>query len=1676
MKKTTILPHLVTGFLSLGLLFWMIPAELLAQSTWRNDAEDNNWTNGDNWNGGVPNSVGATVNFGPTALYSDVTIEDTLIRVGTINFQANAIPYGLVVRGSGDSATLVIEGSGVQNLSSNLQTFNVRGSDNDNSATLGFTNSAGAGSNVTYNIDNFGTMYFQNNSNAGSATIHLFHSSSDLFFSDNSSASTATILNQSGGVVQFTGNASASSATFQNANGGRLFFAQNANGTSGTTLYNEAGGVLDISRIDTTSVTIGHLSGAGNIQLGNRELRVGSQNTNATISGVVSDGFTINPFLGPPPTFTFGSLVKEGTGTLLLTAANTYTGTTYIEGGTLSTNNVQALGVYDGVTIGSNAVVLRNGSTLDLQSNLNVQDFQWLNGTVQFNPATTIFNIADQFEYSGTTDPRNFSINSQGLSLQTYTLINFGSTNFNSGDDFTATFFNTIPNVTYNYDFLLNSNNLQIIINGATATGPVLQNSAPVNIPTFADFLVDGMNITTGTPAENNIINSLQFTPNSGLAVSNNLEVTSGIVDTSNGGFFITGGTLSSPNNFQFNTGLDFFLVSSEITGASGLGKTGPGMLVLNGNNTYTGITGVLAGTLLISGDQTAATGDTSVAFNSVLGGNGTIGGNVNFGSAATLSPGASIIIGLIGNGQGTLKINGNLELVAGTTSLFELGQIGVVGGATSDLVDVGGNMTLAGTLQIYPYIGFQQGAYRLFNYGGTLTNNGPIIDSSNVPAQYADHLVLSTAIGGQVNLIVTGPDNIAQFWDGDAGIADDGIVQGGDGIWTNFNPNFPDPPATANSSWQNGTAMFAGTAGIVTVADEIYVQGMQFMTDGYEITGGDLATDIGIFLNPADPILNSARFTVDTDVTAIISAPLRGTAALQKLGEGTLLLNSENAYTGGTIVSNGILQTDNLLALSNGPVTIDGGFIQPLSNLNINSLDWNQGGLRLLLGDPLVNIDNNLTNLGDGGTFILDFDGMTPLVEQYTLLTYNGTSNFTNADFTGISGFAIPNVAIQYAFEITESAVITNLSAQAWGPLLQNSAPAFIPTFADFFVQGQVRTGELDENNTIKSLHFDPGSNLQVYNNLTVTSGNFTVSGGKATIQGGTVLVPGEFNKFGSGTLDARSNFVVNGNSYIHSGALAVNGTFQTPLLHVLGGGTLMGNGIVIGNVLNGGTVAPGNSIGLLTILGNYTQLPSGALQIEVGSVNNHDVLVVSGTAVLDGTLEIASLGYKAKYGDQIPFLRAGNITGKFDVIEMPDPEVNRGRFLNLGKVGVLLVAPKSYTLVAETPNQSRVAAALDNWIGIESGDIGAVTLALDLLREEQYPQAFEAIMPGFHDAALSTAIELSHSQGQLLHQQLSARRLGQRATQPQLGQRMSTTVDGAKNPKSVKAISAPQIQPDSEDYRWSTWFQGSGLFSSGGLSLAPGENFESGTFIAGADYALSDHFALGIFAGYSEGWGDYDNGGEIDLERILFGAYATIDIGHFYLNTALGIGTVDYDINRPIQFATLNRSASSEPDGHEFFALLGGGYDFRRGNWTFGPQASLQYSKVSLNSFIESGADSLNLRMNDPESDSLRSHLGARVAYTIQATDRVAIIPELRAFWQHEFLDGDSLNASLDGGNGPDFTYESERDDKDALFIGAGLGLQIGQRFYANLYYNADLGRNDPNHNVSISATVKF
>jgi outer membrane autotransporter protein len=365
----------------------------------------------------------------------------------------------------------------------------------------------------------------------------------------------------------------------------------------------------------------------------------------------------------------------------------------------------------------------------------------------------------------------------------------------------------------------------------------------------------------------------------------------------------IEGAGIYSLGSKELTTGLNNLstVVSGVIAdgGAAGgtggsLIKVGTGTLTLSGANIYTGNTAVNGGTLLVNGSL--GPGPVDVSSGAALGGTGTIGGPVTIQNGGMLTPGVSPV-------PGTLTM-GSLTLNSGSILNYKYGTPNVVNMGINDLVNVMGNLTLAGTLNVTDVGGFGAGVYRVFNYTGSLTNNA--LNVGSLPSGF--NFSVDIAHANQVNLVVSGilP---TQFWDGSNTTPGNVVFgRGGNGTWNNIttNTNWTTQDGTQNTAWGNGFAVFAGTAGTVTLGDNIHFTGMQFLTNGYLIQA------------PGSQSLLAAPNTTilaDVGITATISAPIAndsGPAKLTKSGAGTLILAGNNTYTGGTTINGGTLQLGN--------------------------------------------------------------------------------------------------------------------------------------------------------------------------------------------------------------------------------------------------------------------------------------------------------------------------------------------------------------------------------------------------------------------------------------------------------------------------------------------------------------------------------------------------------------------------------------------------------------------------------------------------------------------------------------------------------------------------------------------------------------------------------------------
>jgi outer membrane autotransporter protein len=1080
----------------------------------------------------------------------------------------------------------------------------------------------------------------------------------------------------------------------------------------------------------------------------------------------------------------------------------------------------------------------------------------------------------------------------------------------------------------------------------------------------------------------------------------------------------------------------------------------------------------------------TGTTGQTLVVNNTgtIAGGNGTVGGygiHITGGNAMILNAASGVIssplLAAIYSSSADGVVVSNYGTISSPTK-----AISFTGGVNS--LTLYANSTTLGALEFNELSGAESLTFSglLGNFSNSITGLNSITATDG--AQVTLNASIYTLVNGSVAVDGTSALTIAgslQNWDGPIS----SITKTGAGNLTLTGNN----TYSGNTNVAGGTLFLSGigTLGTSTVSisgGTLDLGGKSLTNPFGNLTGGTLAN--GTLTN------DGANYDLRNGT---ISAILAGNNGVAKTTSGMVVLSANNTYTAGTTISSGILWANNPQALGKGGATINGGTLlvtssqepsmgsKPVSDFTIaQNVDWSSGTIAFYDTDSspeqrslTINVGGNFT-VSTVGNATFDFSQVAALsFGNYTLV--NATLvTADNNKFTAAHG---PLTTLFGNFSTTNQTVVyTVTGAVSGGPNIQNYGGPNTPLVANYNVSGP--TISVAQTEEVNGLNFSNSAPLTINatGQLIVASGALGVQSGSSVVSGGTLVTPGNLDKTGAGELDLQSNANVNGIANVVAGLLSVNGQLTTTGgLVVDPGATLGGAGFIIGNVAVIGNLSPGNSPGTLNVVGNLVLGAGSSTVIEIASSTNLDRIIVSGTATLGGTLNaVAYGGGTITPGARYDFLQAGSIDGEFDSLIAPDGL--RIRFLNSGTVGTLLFGPESFVPYAINQNQINVAKALDTFVLATSGDAVIVGTALDSLTTEQFPVAFDQIMPGFYESLANIAIEQAFNQTQMLNQRISSVRLGAAGFQAIGGITQPLLHD--KNGKSAAdAKDASPIVESATATNWNAWALGTGMFSrTTDLGRLQNYNNDAGGFLVGSDYRWSENFVTGLYAGYDYSYAEYNGGGSTKGNNFSFGTYASYEKDGYYADAVIGGGYTGFQTKRSIEFSTIDRTASADPNSGQFTAGLNFGKDFEVGKFTLGPIVGAQYTYAGIGSFTESGAESLDLSLGQQNANSLRTTLGGRIAYTWNMNQKIAFIPEVRMFWQHEFLNNPrNISSSLDGGSGAAFDFETSDPYRDSVFAGAGVTAQFGKNLSGSVFYNINFGSQTYQSNM-VSAGLNF
>ncbi|TWS95707.1 autotransporter domain-containing protein, partial [Reyranella sp. CPCC 100927] len=1328
-----------------------------------------------------------------------------------------------------------------------------------------------------------------------------------------------------------------------------------------------------------------------------------------------------------------GTVTQAGTGTLILTADNTYGGGTTISAGTLQLGNAGTTGgivgnvtnnatlafnrtdsiTFSGVIsgtgavrqIGSGTTILTGDNTYGGGTIISTGTLQVGNGTNTgsitgnvSNNATLVFNRSDTVTFAGVISGNGaLQQNGGGATVLTGNNVYTGGTVISTGTLQLGTGGTTgsiLGNVANDGTLIFNRSDTLTFGGTISGTGSVRQIGGGVLTLTGSNAYGGGTTVSGGT-----------------LSVSSNanLGAAGSRVTLSDGGTLrITGTGYSSGRVFDLTASggaIDVaaaagnFVAMGAIGGPGGLTKKGAGTLTLTAEATYGGSTIIAAGTLQLGNGGTTG----------AITGNVTNNATLAFNRSDTVTF-AGIISGsgaLHQVGGGTTILTGNSGAFAGSTTVSDGtlrvdstlgGSVSVLtGGTLAGTGSIAGPVTVDGTLSVGASPGTLSVGSLALNAGATsiFELNAPGVAGGSDPVTGNDLVVVSgnltlggaldarAAAGGYYRLFNYG-GTLAGAFSGVGVTGTSGFTVAGHQVETGITGQVNLAVRGAGQTlffWDgadsSGNGTVDGRAGTWSAGGTNWTG-----QPGQAAINGTWGGSVGIFAGAAGGT-----------VTVV------GTQAFDTLQFST----AGYALSGGTLAMSPASGTA-------GTITVDSGVAASIAS---TIADGTATGLRKVGSGTLILTGNNTYSggttisggtlqLGDGGTS----GAITGDVVNDRTLAFNRSDSVTFAGVISGSG-AVRQIG-------NGTTVLTGANTYSGGTTI---AAGTLAGSAASFGSGTI-----------------------------LNNGALIIDQAADAILANAIDGTGSLAKRGAGTLNLTGTSTLSGLTTVEAGRLVVNGSLANSVV-TLSGGTLSGTGTIGGVVIQSGAiVAPGNSTGTLTVAGNVAFAAGSTYQVEVDAAGATDRILATGTATLaGGTVQVlAAPGSYAPATQYTILTAAGGVSGQFAGVSSNlaflTPSLGydaSNAYLTLQRNDIRFAG------IGMTPNQVAAAGGVET-LGLGNPLYGAI-VPLDAASARM---AFEGLSGEIHASLKATLLEDS--------------RFIREATLDRLRQAF-----GGVSPSGRTAAASDTV---------TAWMRGFGSWSTFTSDGNAGRlNRSASGVIVGADAAIGDVVRLGLAAGYSNSrvtLGARASSARIDSYHLAL--YGGAQFGGFGVRAGAAYAWHDIDTSRTIAFPGFTDRARDTYSARTAQIYGEVGYTVDAGPVVLEPFANLAYVNLRTNGTRESGGAAA-LRGRGGTSDATFSTLGARATAGFDVGNGHRLTVHATAGWRHAF-GGVRPKAVQAVAGGPDFTISGVPLARNAIVIDTGVDISLTQQVTFGVRYNGQLGAGARDHGIRANLTVTF
>jgi len=499
---------------------------------------------------------------------------------------------------------------------------------------------------------------------------------------------------------------------------------------------------------------------------------------------------------------------------------------------------------------------------------------------------------------------------------------------------------------------------------------------------------------------------------------------------------------------------------------------------------------------------------------------------------------------------------------------------------------------------------------------------------------------------------------------------------------------------------------------------------------------------------------------------------------------------------------------------------------------------------------------------------------------------------------------------------------------------------------------------------------------------------------------------------------------------------------------------------------------LAPGNSIGTLTVTGNFSQT-GGSYVVEANAQGQSDRVNVTGTAAISGaTVQLVAAA--GSYGNSTTYTllnATGGVSGSYAGVSSNFAFLTPSLSYDANNVFLTLALQGNAFsgFGGNTANQRAVGYALDQSYANAGGDFATVISALAGLNTQQGPWALNQIsgqpIANFGTFNVAANALFMNTVGQ----QMALSRDGARGVGAASGQRQALA-------EACEIATCDGTSP------WSVWASAiGGLGNVQGNGNASTFTYNVGGGAGGIDYRVDPRLLVGLAAGYTAGtqWVDSFQG-KAWSNAVSVTAYGSFtpsgSLAGFYADALAGYAYANNQVQRQLAIPGLQpRTSSGSTGANQFLGQIETGYAFgiyAPASATLAPFARFQASSVNQAAFQEWGANSLGLTVAQQTTTSVRTTLGADLAASI-GTAALG----LRLGWLHEYADtARPVTAAFSGAPSASFTVYGATPRRDAAIVGlqASAAIAAGTQLY--LRYDGELASGADSHALNVGLRVSW